>query len=362
MKNEFTAREIATLIGGTIEGNPDTIVTGLSKIEEGTPNTLSFMANPKYEQYIYSTNASIVLVNQSFVPEKPVLTTLIRVADAYQSFVSLLQTYNSKKEISSGVEQPSFIAEDAKLGKDLYLGAFAYIGSGAVIGDRCRIFPGVYIGANVVIGNDCTIYPGVKIYHHCVLGSRVIIHANTVIGSDGFGYARNSDKSYAKIAQTGNVLIEDDVEIGACTTVDAATLGSTIIKKGTKLDNQIQVGHNVEIGEHTVMAAQVGISGSTKIGKYCVLAGQVGLAGHLSIADDVIIGAQAGVTKSVTKDGVTILGSPAYEVSEMKKIFIATRRLPDLIKKIANLEAEIDQLRTKINGYSDTRHGTTTND
>lgn len=345
MKNEFSAHEIATMLGGTIEGNPDTIVSGLSKIEEGAVGTLSFMAHPKYEPFIYETNASIVLVNSNFVAAKPVSATLIRVNDAHHAFVQLLQTYNNKQNHSSGIEQPCHIATDAQIGKDVSVGAFAYIADGAVIGNHCKIFPGVYIGPHVKIGDDCVIYPGVKIYQHCVLGNRVIIHSNTVIGADGFGFTRNSDKSYSKIAQIGNVIIEDDVEIGACTTIDSATLGSTIIRRGTKLDNLIQIAHNVEIGEHSALASQVGISGSTKVGAYCVLAGQAGLVGHIKIADEVIIAAQSGVSKSFSKSGATILGSPAYDVSEAKKLYIAYRRLPDLIKKITILEAELEELK-----------------
>lgn len=342
---EYSAREIAALVNGTIEGYPDVKVSSLSKIEEGKPHTLSFMGNPKYEEYIYNTQASVVIVNRNFQPSKPVSATLIRVDDAYQAFAKLLEAYNSKNSSQHGIEQPSFIAADVTLGSDVYVGAFSYIGKGVKIGNRCKVHPGVYIGNHVELGDDCVLHPGVKIYQNCKIGNRVIIHANAVIGADGFGYTRNEDKSYTKVSQIGNVIIEDDVEIGANTTIDSATLGSTIIRKGVKLDNLIQVAHNVEIGEHTAIASLVGISGSTKIGKRCVIAGQVGITGHVEIADDITIGAQAGVTKSFTKPGINILGAPAYEADESKKIFIATRRLPDLIKKIANLEAELAKLK-----------------
>lgn len=345
MTMEYSAREIAALLGGSIEGDPDVKVNNLSKIEEGLPHTLSFMGNLKYEEYIYSTKASVVIVNRNFEPSQSVPATLIRVDDAYQAFAKLLEAYNSKSNGQKGIEQPSFIAANATLGHDVFVGAFSYIGQGVKLGDRCKIHPGVYIGNNVELGDDCILHPGVKIYQNCKLGNRVIIHANAVVGADGFGYTRNEDKSYTKVSQIGNVIIEDDVEIGANTTIDSATLGSTIIRKGVKLDNLIQVAHNVEIGEHTAIASLVGISGSTQIGKRCVIAGQVGITGHVEIGDDITIGAQAGVTKSFTKPGIMILGAPAYEADESKKIFIATRRLPDLIKKIANLEAELEKLK-----------------
>ncbi|MCX7742938.1 MAG: UDP-3-O-(3-hydroxymyristoyl)glucosamine N-acyltransferase [Flavobacteriales bacterium] len=342
---EYSAREIAALVNGTIEGYPDVKVNSLSKIEEGRPNTLSFMGNPKYEEFIYNTQSSVVIVNRSFQPSKPVSATLIRVDDAYQAFAKLLEAYNSKNSSQKGIEQPSYIASDASLGSEVYIGAFSYVGKGVKLGTRCKIYPGVYIGNHVELGDDCVLHPGVKIYQNCKIGNRVIIHANAVIGADGFGYTRNEDKSYTKVSQIGNVIIEDDVEIGANTTIDSATLGSTIIRKGVKLDNLIQIAHNVEIGEHTAIASLVGISGSTKIGKRCVIAGQVGITGHVEIADDITIGAQAGVTKSFTKPGINILGAPAYEADESKKIFIATRRLPELMKKIANLEAELAKLK-----------------
>jgi len=330
-------------------GDPQVTVNNLSKIEEGKPHTLSFMANPKYEDYVYSTLASVVIVNKTFIPVRPVKTTLIKVEDAYQAFTKLLHTYNGKNgHHVTGIQQPSYIASGATTGENVFVGAFAHIGEGATIGKNVKIHAGVYIGDHATVGDDCILYPGVKVYQKCQIGSRVIIHANAVVGSDGFGFARRKDGSYEKIPQTGNVVIEDDVEIGANTTIDSATLGSTIIRKGVKLDNLIQVAHNVEIGEHTVIAALVGISGSTKIGKRCIIAGQVGIAGHLEIADDIIIGAQAGVSKSFTTPGLTLLGAPAYEVNESKKIFIATRRLPDTIQKVAKLEAELEALKKKL--------------
>ena len=348
---EYSAQEIAALLGGTVEGNPNVKVSDLSKIEEGKPNTLSFMGNPKYEEYLYTSNASVIIINHGFVLSRPVSATLIRVDDAYKAFTKLLEAYNGKDIATTieGVEQPSHVHPSAQVGRDVFIGTFSVINENAVIGEGTKIMQGVYIGKNVTIGKNCIIYPGVKIYQDCIIGNHVILHANSVIGADGFGYTKNTDQEYVKVPQIGNVVIEDHVEIGAGTTIDSATVGSTKIGRGVKIDNLVQVAHNVEIGENTAIAALVGISGSTKIGKRCVIAGQVGLAGHLEIAHDITIGAQAGVTKSFKQQGITILGSPAYEVNESKKIFIATRRLPDLIKKIANLEVELDALKKALN-------------
>lgn len=343
---EYSALEIATLLGGEVEGDPNAKVSNLSKIEEGKPLTLSFMANPRYEEYVYTTEASVVIVNRTFVPSRPVKTTLIRVDDAYQAFTKLLHSYNGKNgHHVVGVQPQSFVSSDAQLGADVYVGAFAYIGKDVKIGRNTKIHPGVYVGDHVTIGDDCILHPGVRVYQHCQIGNRCIFHGNAVIGADGFGFAKRKDGSYEKIPQTGNVIIEDDVEIGACTTIDSATLGSTFIRKGAKIDNLVQIAHNVDIGEHTAIAALVGISGSTKIGSRCTIAGQVGIVGHIEIADDIIIGAQAGVTRSFTTPGITILGGPATEVAEAKRILIATRRLPDMADKIARLQAEINELR-----------------
>lgn len=350
---EYTALEIATLLGGSIEGNPDIKVNNLSKIEEGKPSTLSFLGNPKYEEYIYSTNASIVIVSKQFIPSKTVQATLIKVEDPYKAFSKLLEVYNSKKQdINTGIQQPSFIHENAEYGDNLSVGAFSYIGKGCKIGHNVKIYTQVYIGENVTIGDHCILYPGVKIYQNCVIGSGVIVHANAVIGSDGFGYSKDSEGRYIKIPQTGNVVIEDDVEIGASTTIDSATLGSTVIGKGVKLDNLVQVAHNVVIGEHTAIAAMVGVSGSVKIGKRCTIAGQVGFSGHIEIADDVMIGPQAGVTKSFKTPGTILLGAPAYEVRESKRIFAVTRRLPDMADKLSKLEKEMEAIKKSLSSHN----------
>lgn len=346
---EYSAHQIASLINGEIIGDPQVKVSNLSKIEEGTPGTLSFLGNPKYEEYVYQTAASIVIVNKDFIPKNKVDATLIKVDDAYKAFAKLLETYNTKTNGLHGIEQPSHIAPTASIGTNTAIAAFVYVSHRAKIGNNCKIYSNVSIGNDVVIGNDVIIHPGVKIYQKCVIGDRCIIHSNAVIGSDGFGFTKDETGAYKKIPQIGNVIIEEDVEIGANTTIDSATLGSTIIRKGAKLDNLIQIGHNVEIGEHTAIAALVGISGSTKIGKRCTIAGQVGMVGHIEIADDCIIGAQAGITRSFTTPGITILGAPAYEMNETKRIFVATRRLPDLIEKVKSMEAELKRLKSEIN-------------
>lgn len=343
---EYSALEIATLINGEIIGNPDTKVNNLSKIEEGRPGTISFMANLKYEDYIYNTDASIVIVNKSFSPKHNVNPTLIKVDDAYQAFASLLKEYNTKANGHyKGIDNQAYVSNSAKVSNSVTIGAFSYIGDNVEIGENSYIYPQVYIAKGTKIGKNVVLHPGVKIYENTVIGDRSIIHSNCVIGADGFGFTKQSDGSYHKVSQIGNVVIEEDVEIGACTTIDSATLGSTIIRKGVKLDNLIQIAHNVEIGENTAMAALVGVSGSTKIGKGCVIAGQVGLTGHIEIGDNITIGAQAGVTKSFTTEGMTLLGAPAYDMQEAKKIFIATRRMPDMLKKISNLEAELEKLK-----------------
>lgn len=344
---EYSAQEIASLINGEIVGDPQVKVNSLSKIENGAPGTLSFLGNLKYEDYLYRTAASIVIVNKGFKPKNEVSSTLIQVEDPHKAFAVLLEAYNTKTNGLHGVEQPCFIAPTATIGSNTGIAAFAYIGHRVKIGKNCKIYSGVTLGNDVEVGDDVILYPGVKIYQKCIIGNRTIIHSNAVIGSDGFGFIREKDGSFDKVTQIGNVIIEEDVEIGSNTSIDSATIGSTIIGKGVKLDNHIQIAHNVTIGEHTAIAAQVGISGSVKIGARCNIAGQVGIVGHIEIADDVTIGAGSGVARSFKTPGVTLLGAPATESHEAKKIWIAHKRLPDMLKKIANLEAEIAKLKGK---------------
>lgn len=336
----FTAQQIAEILEGDIVGNPNVEVSKLSKIEEGEKGSLTFLSNPKYSPYLYTTKASIAIVNRSFKPEKEIETTLIKVEDAYASFSKLLEFYNQVKNNKSGREDPHFISSTALIGSNEYIGAFAYIGENVTIGENVKIYPNVYVGDNVVIGNNCTLFSGVKIYSETQIGSNCVLHSGVILGSDGFGFAPNKEGVYSKVPQTGNVIIEDNVDIGSATTIDRATLGSTIIRKGVKLDNQIQIAHNVEVGENTVIAAQTGVSGSTKIGKNCMIGGQVGLAGHITIGDSVKIGAQSGVTKSV-KDNQVINGTPAFGFSDFNKSYVYFKKLPELVKTINNLEKNI---------------------
>jgi UDP-3-O-[3-hydroxymyristoyl] glucosamine N-acyltransferase len=347
---EFTAQQIAELLGGTVEGNPQIKVSNLAKIEEGLPGTLTFLANPKYEEFIYTTNASLVIVNDNFVPEKPISATLVRVKDAYKSFAKLLDTYNQILHNRIGIESPNFIAKTASIGENIYVGAFVYIGEKAVIGNNVKLYPGVYIGDNAMVGDGTILFPGVKVYADCQIGKNCRIHAGVVVGADGFGFAPQDDSNYLKVAQIGNVIIEDHVEIGSNTTIDRATLGSTIIRKGVKLDNLIQVAHNVEIGEHTVIAAQTGIAGSTKIGKFCMIGGQVGIVGHLVIADKVKIAAQSGIGTSILNEGDILQGSPAYFIGDYKKSYIGFRKLPELQNRIEELEKLVKELQPQKNG------------
>jgi len=336
---QFTAQQIALLVSGTIEGNPDTTVNSFAKIEEATVGQLSFLANPKYNDYLYTTKASLIIVNESLQLEKSLPATLVRVKDAYTAFATLLTTYqNLKAQQKKGIETPSHIANSATMGTDVFVGAFAYIGEKVTIGNNTKIFPGAYIAENVSIGNNTTIHSGVKIYEDCVIGNDVIIHAGTVIGSDGFGFAPQPDGSYQKVPQIGNVIIEDQVEIGANTTIDRATMGSTIIKKGVKLDNLIQIAHNVEIGSQTVIAAQTGISGSTKLGQKIMIGGQAGIAGHLTIANGVKIAGGAGVTKNLDGEGKSYAGFPAEDAKQSLKAQVYTRQLPELEKRVKELE------------------------
>jgi UDP-3-O-[3-hydroxymyristoyl] glucosamine N-acyltransferase len=343
---QFTAQQIATLLHGKLEGDPDAKVTEVAKIEEAVEGSLSFLANPKYEEYIYTSAASIVIVNESLELSGPVKPTLIRVEDAYSSFAFLLEKYREiiSGNAKTGVEQPSYVAPTAKIAADVYVGAFSYIGDNAVIESGVKIYPGCYIGNNVIIRENSKVYAGVKIYDECRIGCRVVIHSGTVIGGDGFGFAPLTNGSYKKIPQIGNAIIEDDVEIGSNTTIDRATMGSTIVRKGVKLDNLIQVAHNVEIGENTVIAAQTGISGSTKIGRNCSIGGQVGIVGHIHIADGTRINAQSGLSKSVINTNITLNGTPAFEYKSSLKSQAIFRNLPELQQRLQKLEETVQEL------------------
>lgn len=335
---KFTAKQIAEALGGRVDGKPETEVSNLSKIEEGKPGTLSFLANPKYVSYIYETEASIVIVNENFVPEKPIQATLIRVKDAYSSFATLLEMYQQAKFNRTGISKQAVIDPSAEIGNDVYVGEFVSIGPGTVISDKVKIYPNTVIGENCKIGEDTVIYAGAKIYDDTIIGKECTIHAGVVLGSDGFGFAPQDDNNYRKVPQIGNVIIEDRVEVGSNTTIDRATLGSTIIRRGVKIDNLIQIAHNVEIGENTVIAAQTGISGSTKIGKNCMIGGQVGIIGHLLIADGVKIAAQSGIGKSITEENYIVEGSPAFNVRDYQRSYIHFRRLDSIVKRINELE------------------------
>lgn len=346
---EFSAKQIADFLKGTIIGNPEVTVNNLSKIEEGQIGTLSFLSNPKYTDYIYSTKASIVLVNNTFEPTKPVETTLIKVEDAYKSLAFLLDLVEQSKPKKLGIDPLAYIAPTAKIGEMVYIGPFAYIGENAVIGDNARIYPHSFVGDNAKIGSKTTLFSGVKIYDNCLVGCDCILHSGCVIGSDGFGFAPNGDGTYNKVPQIGNVIIEDNVEIGANSTIDCATMGSTIIRKGAKLDNLVHLAHNVEIGENTAIAAQCGVSGSTKIGKNCVLAGQVGLAGHITIADGTIFGAQSGVASTIKTPNEIWMGSPAMPVARCRRVYATTRSLPELQASVLELQRELKKLQEKLN-------------
>ncbi len=345
---KFSAQQIASFLGGEVVGNNQVVVSNLSKIEEGKPGTLTFLANPKYTHHIYETQASIVLVRRDFEPTAHIEATLIKVDDPYSCLTRLLELVESSSNNKKGIEQPIYVAETTQLPDDIYIGAFAYVGERVTIGKNVKIYPQVYIGNDVVIGDDVTLYPGVKIYHGCQVGNRSIIHAGTVIGSDGFGFAPQSDGFYKKIPQIGVVIIEEDVEIGANTTIDRATMGATIIHKGVKLDNLIQIAHNVEIGEHSVMAAQVGVAGSTKIGKNCMFGGQVGLVGHLNIGNRVQLGAKSGITNSI-KDDMVYMGYPAVPKNNFSRQTIYTRHLPELNDTVKRLQREIEELKALLN-------------
>lgn len=346
---KFTAEQIAGILEGEVVGNPNTEVFKLSKIEEGQEGSLTFLSNPKYQNFIYTTQASVTIVNKTFVPETNLTTTLIKVEDAYSAFTKLLEFYNQVKLNKTGIENPSFMDETVQYGTDLYLGSFSYVGKNVVLGNNVKIYPNSFIGDNAVIGDNVTIFAGGKIYSETVIGNNCTIHSGAVIGADGFGFAPNPDGTYKKIPQIGNVVIEDDVEIGACTTIDRATMGSTIIRKGVKLDNQIQIAHNVEIGENTVIAAQTGIAGSTKIGKNGMIGGQVGLAGHITVGDNVGIKAKSGITKNV-KDGQIMQGSLAFGYTDFSKSYIHFKNLPKIVAELEELKKEILNQKNKQNG------------
>lgn len=338
---KFTINQIAAILNGKVEGKGNDEIHTLGKIQDAEKGSITFLANLKYEEHIYTTKASAVIVAQEFKPKKEINTSLIRVKDPYSSFTVLLEEYHKMVSFAKeGIEEPAYIGEGSKCGRGVYRGAFSYIGKNVTIGNNVKIYPQAYIGDNVSVGDNTIVYSGAKVYESCKIGSNCVLHAGAVIGSDGFGFAPQEDGSYKTIPQLGNVVLEDGVSIGANTTIDCATLGSTVIGKGTKLDNLIQVAHNVEIGRHTVIAAQSGVSGSTKIGSNCIIAGQVGISGHIEIGDKVTIGAQSGIMRSI-ENGQVILGSPAQERGEFFKSFAIIRKLPDLNRRIKQLEEKI---------------------
>ena len=345
---EFTAKQIADLINGTIEGDPNVSVSSLGKLEDATSGQLAFLANPKYEDFLYSTSASVIIINTTQKVEKELSATLIRVPDAYSSFAVILTAYSEMAKASlTGIEQPSVVDPTVTMGDNIYIGAFTYIGHHAIIGNNVKLYPQVYIGNNVAIGDDTILFPGVKIHHDCVIGSRVIIHAGSVIGGDGFGFAPQTDGSFKKVPQIGNVVIEDNVEIGANTAIDRATIGSTFIRAGAKLDNLIQIAHNVEVGNNTVIAAQSGVSGSARIGKNVMIGGQAGIVGHIQIADGSKINAQSGVAKSIKTPNTAVTGSPAYDYGQALRSQILSRNLPELEKRIKELEQMVERLKSE---------------
>lgn len=343
---EFTAKQIAELIQGRIEGDENATVNTFAKIEEGKKGAISFLSNPKYTHFVYNTESTIVLIDENVELEQPTKATLIRVTNAYECVAKLLQMYDAMKPKKTGIDSLAFISPKAKIGNNCYIGAFAYIGDGVEIGDDCQIYPHAVIYDNAKLGNNCLIYPNVSIYHDCHLGNNVTIHSGSVIGADGFGFAPTPD-GFDKIPQIGIVTIEDNVEIGANTCIDRSTMGSTYIRKGAKLDNLIQIAHNAEVGENTVMAAQVGVAGSTKVGKWCMFGGQVGMAGHISIADGTHVGAQAGITNTVKKADAPIIGSPAIDAKAYMKAYAVYRRLPEMYQELNALKKEIEQLKSK---------------
>lgn len=340
----FPAAQIAFLINGKVEGDTQVAVNSFGKIEEATEGQLAFLANPKYEEYLYSTKASVIIVNESQELKQPVKATLIRVPDAYSAFATLLSKYQEiVQQQLAGVQEPSYISKSATYGDNVFIGAFAYLGENVKLGNNTKIYPNVYLGNNVVIGDNTIIHPGVRIYHDCKVGNNVTIHAGTVIGSDGFGFAPQADGSFKKVPQIGNVVIEDNVEIGANATIDRATIGSTLIKSGAKLDNLIQIAHNVEVGHSTVIAAQAGVSGSTKIGNGVMIGGQAGIVGHIQLGDGAKVNAQSGVSKSL-EPGKAVTGSPAYDYTSSLRSQAIFRNLPEMEKRLKELEALVKQL------------------
>lgn len=338
---EITAKQLAALVHGTVDGDELVVINNYAKIEEATSGCLTFLANPKYTHYIYTTQATAVLVRNDFVPEQEIKATLIRVEDPYSTLAQLLNFVKSQQPQKQGIEQPCYISEGVEVPADAYVGAFAYVGKGVKLGKNIKIYPQVYVGDNVTLGDDVILYPGVKVYHGCKVGNRCIVHGGAVIGSDGFGFAPKEDGSYDKIAQVGIVILEDDVEIGSNTTIDRATMGATVVGHGVKLDNLIQVAHNVEIGEHTVMAAQVGIAGSTKIGKHNMVGGQVGFAGHITVGDNNGFGAQSGVPNSVGSKQ-RVLGSPAINALDYARQQVYIKRLPEIYNDLQKLKKHIE--------------------
>lgn len=342
---KFTVEQIASMIGAEIEGDQKKEISNLAKIEEAKEGDIAFLSNQKYEQYLYSTQASAVIVNKDQKIKGKVKSTLLKVDDSYSAFTELLSEYSRLKEFSvQGREEPHFIADSVEIGKNEYIGAFAYIGKKAKIGSNTKIHPQVYIGENVRIGDNCIIYPGVKIYADCIIGNNCILHAGVVIGSDGFGFAPQKDGSYKKIPQVGNVVLKDDVEIGANTTIDCATMGSTVLDKGTKIDNLVQLAHNVNIGKNTVIAAQTGIAGSTKVGDNCVFAGQVGIVGHINIANKTTLASKTGLSNHIKEEGKIMLGSPAMDIGNFKRSYAIYRKLPELSRQIKELEEKVINL------------------
>ncbi|MDA7761679.1 UDP-3-O-(3-hydroxymyristoyl)glucosamine N-acyltransferase [Crocinitomicaceae bacterium] len=342
---EFSAEQIAGILNGDIQGNPNIVVNDLSKIEEGKTGTLSFLSNPKYEEYIYNTESSICIVNKTFEPQKelPKTLTLVKVDDAYACFAKLLEMYNQLYQKESGIEDPSFISKEATIGKNCHVGAFCYIAKNVTLEDNVTLYPNAYIGENVTIKSGTKIYPNVTVYHDCKIGANCIIHSGTVIGSDGFGFAPNEKGEFQKIPQIGNVQIEDNVEIGSNVSIDRATMGSTFIRKGVKIDNLCQIAHNVDVDENSAMAAQVGIAGSSKIGKNVLIGGQAGISGHLKIADQTKIVAQSGIPSTVKK-AQTLMGTPGIPIDDFKKSYFGFRKLPYLLKKVQELEQKIESL------------------
>lgn len=338
---KFTAAQIAGILNGTVDGDEGIEVSRLSKIEEGSKGSLTFLANPKYTHYIYSTKASITIVNDDFVASGDLSTTLIRVENAYKAFSQLLEYYNQVKLNKTGIESPVFISETAKYGENMYLGAFSYIGENVTIGNNVKIYPNVYIGDNVKVGSNSVLFTGAKLYSETVVGESCVINSGVVIGADGFGFTPDEKGEYKKVPQTGNVILEDHVDVGPGTTIDRATLGSTLIKRGVKLDNQIQIAHNVTIGENTVIAAQTGVAGSTKIGKNCIIGGQVGIAGHITIGDNVKIQAQSGIGRNV-KDNETLQGSPAIGYGDFNKSYVYFKNLPKIMERFNMVEKKLD--------------------